>query len=122
MLFLGSEFLRGIREQIVDVYVSQVGRPSHRSAQDPKPRPNLAGVQSEQILDVSVPEMVKQLVAVPKTVSLERSVGIPVSAGCGGTGGGLQGFLSGQGSTEFCGADHRTSCYFSSRHRRKLWR
>ena len=51
----------------------------------------------------------------PETISENRTqqrnmkhiVGIPVLAGYGGTGGVLQGFLSGQSSTEFRRPDHR---------------
>ena len=47
-------------------------RAGYRSSQDFKPRPNLARCTAEQILDVPVPEMVKQLVEVPETVSEDR--------------------------------------------------
>ena len=46
-------------------------RASPRSIQDLKPRPKLTGIV-EQIPDVLVPEMVEQLVKLPKTVSVDR--------------------------------------------------
>ena len=57
---------------------------------------------TEQILDVLVPKTVEQSVQLPSTVS---EGGHSSSAGCGGIGGGLQGFSTGQDSTVFRGAD-----------------
>ena len=67
----------------------------------------------EQIFDVPVPEMVNQLVEASKTVpqdrirqrTVEQIVDAPVPQVLEELGGGLQGFLSGQGSTQFRGAD-----------------
>ena len=100
-----------ICEQIADVHVPQVvGQVLEAPKISSKDR-NLQGTV-EQIPDVLVPEMVEQLVKLSKTASVDRiqertaeqTVDILGSAGCGGTDRVLQGFLPGQGSTEFCGA------------------
>ena len=52
----------------------------------------------EQVLDVPVPRMMEQLGKVPKMVKTGRADRRHVSP---------QGFLSGQGSTAFCLAEHR---------------
>ena len=46
--------------------------------------------------------------------NVEQIIDTPVLALCGGTGSGLQGFLSEQGSTEFYGADHLQILFFLS--------
>ena len=104
-----------IRTQIGDVHVSLVVEPETSS------RDRSLQCTVEQSLDVPVPEMVRQLVEAPKTVpqdrirqrTVEQIVDTPSSARCGGTGRGLQGFSSGQSSTEFRRPDHRNSCCFT---------
>ena len=68
---------------------------------------------AEEILDVFVPEMVEQLVKLPKTVSqdgirqrtAERIADIPVPQTLEELVEVLQGFSPGQESSVFCGAD-----------------
>ena len=108
-----------ICEQIVDVHVPRVvEQAGYRSAKDLKPRPNLSVYGGRESCIVLVPEMVKQLVEAPETVShdriqqrtVEQIVDAPVPQAVEELAEVFRMFLPEQDSTARCGADHRKSC------------
>ena len=76
---------------------------------------------AEQILDVSVPETLKQLVEMPETISENRIqqqtvkhiVGIPVPQVMDELVEFSKVFPQDRAKTEFCRPDHRNPCYFT---------
>ena len=69
---LQEQISERIRKQIDDVFVSQIVDQVTEVCPRPQTETDHGSVQRNRVFDVPVPEMVKQLVEVPETVSQDR--------------------------------------------------